>query len=141
VKVSPYQVTKGEGDSPSIKRKGVIDPNNPTSPAQSPISSNITIMRPPARTTRSKASPGIVDCTSSRRSSAVVTQEKAKKQQVATLKAKESHRRIAQVGEVEREIRRAQVEASPTKRGGRGMIVKKNFPRPDVHANVSPSDL
>ena len=98
-------------------------------------------MQPPPHTTRSKASPGLVDRPSSRRSSAVVTKEKAKRQQAATSKAEESRRRAAQVGEVEKEIRRAQIEALPVKQRGKGKMVKKTFPRPDEEENVSPSDL
>ena len=103
--------------------------------------SHITTMRPPARTTRSNIGPGLVDLPHPRRPSAVVAKEKSKKQKAATLKAEESRRRAAQVEEVEREIRRAQEETQPARRGGRGKIAKKTFPRPDGDANVSPSDL
>lgn len=93
-------------------------------------------MQPPPRTTRAKASPGLIDCPSSRRSSAAVTQEKAKKQQAATLKAEELRRRTAQVNEVEREVRKAQAEALPVRQGGRAKAIKKTFPRPG-EVNVS----
>jgi len=98
-------------------------------------------MRPPTRTTRSKANPGLVDCPSSRRSSATVAEEKAKKQQAATLKTDELRRRAAQVGEVEQEIRRAQGEAQSVRQRSGGKVAKKTFPRPGGDANVSFSDL
>ena len=85
-------------------------------------------------------SPGLVDCPNPRRSSAVVAQEKAKRQQAATSKAEKLRHRTAQVNEVEREIRRAQVETLPVRQRGEGKIIKKTFPRPDEDANVS-SDL
>lgn len=93
-------------------------------------------MQPPPRTTRSTANPGLVDRPSSRRSSAVVTQEKTKKKEVATLKTAELNRCAAKVNEVEREVRRTQVEAVATGQGGREKIVKKTFPRPDENDNV-----
>ena len=98
-------------------------------------------MQPPARTTRSTISPGLIDRPNPCRSSAVVTQEKAKRQQAVTLKAEKLRRRAAQVNEVEREIRRAQVEVPPVRQRGEGKIAKKTFPRPDKDANVSSSDL
>ena len=97
-------------------------------------------MQPPVRTTRTKANPGLVDRPSSRLSNAVVTQEKAKKQQAAITKAEELRRRAAQVGEIEREIRAAQAETQPVGQGGRGKTVKKSFRRPGGNANVSSSD-
>ena len=92
-------------------------------------------MQPPARTTRSKASPGLVDRPSSRRPSAVVAKEKTKKQQAATLKVEELRHRAAQVGEVEKEIRRAQAEVQPVRQGGGGKATKKTFRRPAGDAN------
>jgi len=93
-------------------------------------------MQPPPRTTRSTTNPGLVDRPSSRRSSAVVNQEKAKKKEATTLKAAELRHRAAQVGEVEREVWRAQVEVVGATPGGREKIVKKMFPRPNRNANV-----
>jgi len=98
-------------------------------------------MQPPPRTTRSTVSPGLVDRPNSRCSSAVVTQEKAKRQQAAALKAEKLRHRTAQVNEVEREIRRAQAEVPPVRQRGEGKITKKTFPRPDKDVNVSSSDL
>jgi len=93
-------------------------------------------MQPPPRTTRSKASPGLIDRPSSRRPSAVVVQEKTKKKEAATLKAAELHRRTEQVKEVEREGKRAQAEVVAARQRGRDKIVKKTFPRPDENTNV-----
>jgi len=93
-------------------------------------------MQPPPRTTRSTANPGLVDRPSSRRSSAVITQEKAKKKEAVTLKTAELHRCAAKVNEVERGVRRTQVEAVAARQGGREKIVKKMFLRPDENDNV-----
>ena len=94
-------------------------------------------MQPPVRNTRSKASPGLVDLPGSRRSSAVIAQEKAIRQQAAALKAEESRRHAQQVSEVEGEIKRAQAEAKAVRQGGGGNVTKRNFQRPDGDANVS----
>jgi hypothetical protein len=87
-------------------------------------------MQPPARNTRSKASPGLVDLPGPRRSSAVVAQEKAIRQQAAALKAEESRRRAQQVSEVEGEIKRAQAEANAVRQGGWGKRDQENLPAP-----------
>jgi len=94
-------------------------------------------MQRSTRNTRSAANPGLVDCPNPRRSSTVVAEEKAKKKQAAMLKAEEKRRRVAQVAEVEKEVRRAQVEAQQVGQRGRGKVVKKTFPRPATDANVS----
>jgi hypothetical protein len=93
-------------------------------------------MQPPARNTRSTANPGLVDRPGPRRSNAVVTQEKAKKQRAAASKAEELRRRAAQVDEVEKEIRKAQAEEL-VRRRGRGKVTKKTFPRPSGSTSVS----
>ena len=95
-------------------------------------------MQPPIRTTRSNPNPGLIDRPNARRPSAVVTKEKAKKQQAVTSKAEELHQRAAQVSELEREVRKAQAEVQPVRRGGRAKVVtKKTFPRPGGDTNVS----
>ena len=94
-------------------------------------------MQPPVRTTHSNASPGLIDCPSGRRPSTIVAQEKAKRQQAATLKAEELCQRAAQVSDVKREVRKAQAEAQPARRGGRAKVTKKTFLRPDEDVNVS----
>lgn len=92
----------------------------------------------PARTTRSQISPGLVDRPNLRRPSAVVAEEKAKKKKTAALKAEEQRRRVAQVAEVEKEVRKAQEEAKQTgKRGRATKVTKKIFCRPSQDANVS----
>ena len=96
-------------------------------------------MQPPSRTTRSKASPGLIDRPGSRRSSTVVTQEKAKKQQAAASKADELRRHAARVKELEKEVRKSQVEAREARQGVRGKVTKKTFPRPSGNANVGSS--
>jgi hypothetical protein len=97
-------------------------------------------MQPPARTTRSTANPGLVDHPGSRRSNAIVTQEKVKKQRAAASRAEELHHRAAQVEEVEKEIRKAQAEEL-VRWGGRGKVTKKTFPCPSGSASVSFFDL
>jgi hypothetical protein len=91
-------------------------------------------MQPPSRTTRSKASPGVVDLPEPRRPSAVVSKEKAKKQEATKLKAAEARRRAAQVKAVEAEVRKAQKEGLTESRvlgkGDKGKKVKKAFSRP-----------
>ena len=94
-------------------------------------------MQPPARNTRSKASPGLVDLPGPRRSSTIVAQEKAIRQQAAVLKAEESRRRAQQVSEVEGEIKRAQAEANVVRQGGGGNMTKRIFQRPDGDVSVS----
>ena len=96
-------------------------------------------MQPPTRTTRSKANPGLVDRPSSRRSSTVVAQEKAKKQHAATLKAEEIRNRTARVHEVEKEVKKAQAEAQGVRQRGGGKAMKKTFRRPSGDVNVSSS--
>lgn len=98
-------------------------------------------MQPPLRITHSKASPGLVDRPGPRRPSAIVTQEKAEKQQAAELKAEESRRRVARVSELEREVRKAQTEAKTSKQGRKGEITKKTFPRMNGDTGVSFPDL
>ena len=94
-------------------------------------------MQPPIRTTRSNPNPGLIDHPSACCPSTVVTKEKAKKQQVMTLKA-ELCQCTAQVSELEREVRRAQAEVQPVRQGGRAKVVtKKTFPCPGGDTNVS----
>jgi hypothetical protein len=110
-----------------------------------------TTMRPTPRSTRSEASPGVVDLPRSKRSSAVVAQEKSKKQEAARLKAEEARRRAAEVAKVEREVRKAQAEAQvdaraepqAVKKGarGKGKMVRKTFARPVEDAGPSVSFL
>ena len=95
-------------------------------------------MQRSTRTTRSKASPGLVDRPNPRRSSAVITEEKTKKQKAATLKAEERRRRVAQVAEVEKEVRKAQEEAQRVGQKARGTMIKKTFLHPAADATVSP---
>ena len=85
-------------------------------------------MHPPPCATCLKASPGLIDRSSSCCSSAVVTQEKTKRQKAAALKADESHCCAARVAEVEREVKKAQGEAQAVRQGGGGKIAKKNIP-------------
>ena len=85
-------------------------------------------MHPPPHATRSKASPGLIDHSSLCRSSAVVAQEKTKRQKAAALKGDESRRCAARVAEVEREVKKAQGEAQAVRQGGGGKIAKKNIP-------------
>jgi len=92
-------------------------------------------MLPPTCTTRSKVSPGLIDCPGSHRASTVVVQEKTKKQQAATLKAEKLRRRAEQVSEVEREVRVAQAEGQSVGRGGIGKVAKKTFWRPGGDVN------
>jgi len=94
-------------------------------------------MQRSARSTRSTANPGLIDRPNPHRSSAVVAEEKAQKKQAATLKAEERRRRIAQVAEVEKEVRKAQEEVQQVGQRGRGKLVKKTFPRPAADVNVS----
>src|ERR1700679_2127444 len=94
-------------------------------------------MQRPARLTRSKVGPGLIDRPTPRRSSAVVAQEKAEKQKAADSRAEESQHRAAQVSEVEREVRKAQAEAHAVGDGGK--ITKKKFSRPSQDAIVSPT--
>jgi len=94
-------------------------------------------MQRSARSTRSTANPGLIDRPNPRRSSAVVAEEKAQKKRAMTLKAEEQRRRIAQVAEVEKEVRKAQEEVQQVGQRGRGKLVKKTFPRPAAGVNVS----
>jgi len=94
-------------------------------------------MHLPTRTTRSKASPGLIDRPNPRRSSTVVAEEKAKKKTAAMLKAEEQRRRATQVAEVEKEVRKAQAEVQTVGRRGGGKVIKKTFQRPAEEANVS----
>ena len=89
------------------------------------------------RTTRSKTSPGLIDRPNPRHPSTVVTEEKAKKQKAATLKAEEQCRHITRVAEVEKEVRKAQEEAQQVGQRSRGKVTKKTFSRPAADANVS----
>ena len=142
-----YKVTKGESEYSSIKFEYITNPIarypqlNPYRPNFSSVIFSVTTMQPPTRSTRSNPSPGLIDRPRTRRSAADVAQEKAKKQQAATSKAEDLRRRTAQVGEVEREIRRAQAEALPARQGGKGKITKKTFPRPDRDVSTNFSDL
>ena len=94
-------------------------------------------MQHSTRTTRSKTSPGLIDHPNPRRPSTVVTEEKAKKQKAATLKAEEQRRRIARVAEVEKEVRKAQGEAQQVGQRSRGKVTKKTFFCPAADVNVS----
>jgi len=97
-------------------------------------------MQRPIRSTRSKASPGLIDRPTSRRPTTVVAKEKATKKQAVASKADEQHRRAAQVAEIEKEIKQAQAEAQPVGQRGRGKVVKKTFRRPNSDVNVGPCD-
>jgi len=92
----------------------------------------------PPRVTRSKVSPGLVDRPNPRRSSTVVAEEKAKKKSAAALKAEDQRRRAAQVAEVEKQIKTAQVEEQQVGRRGGGKVIKKTFQRPNVSLIISP---
>jgi hypothetical protein len=78
-----------------------------------------------------------VDRPGPRRSSAVVAQEKNKKEEAAALKAEELRQRTARVTEVEQEIKKAQAEAKAVRQKGRGKVTKKNFHRPSGDTSVS----
>jgi len=84
-------------------------------------------MQRPIRSTRSKASPGLIDRPTSRRPTTVVAKEKATKKQAAASKADEQHRHAAQVAEIEKEIKQAQAEAQPVGQRGGGKVVKKHW--------------
>jgi hypothetical protein len=78
-----------------------------------------------------------VDRPGPRRSSAVVTQEKNKKERAAALKAEELRQRTARVTEVEQEIKKAQAEGKAARQKGGGKVSKKTFHRPCGDTSVS----
>ena len=100
-------------------------------------------MHPPPRKTRTTNTPGLVDLPKSRRRTADVTAEKQKKKEIAAAKAKAKEAKLAQVARVEKEIRVAQEETTPTfgQAGKRGQA-KRTFER-ETPANkkVSSSGL
>ena len=98
-------------------------------------------MHPPARTTRSNNNPGVVDLPKPRRSSSDVAADKAESKKIAVANAKKKRERVAQVAQVENEIRIAQKEAAHPSGRGQKKRVKKTFSRPDLVEEVSLSQF
>ena len=92
-----YRATRHEGKSPDIKSKHTTSPTEqpPHPDSIHKLTLDIASMQHSTRTTRSKTSPGLIDRPNPRCPSTVVTEEKAKKQKAATLKAEEQCRHIA----------------------------------------------
>ena len=102
--------------------------HQPTTPTSSLSTFN---MLPPARNTRSRNNPGVVDLPKPRRSPADVATDKAESKRIATANAKKVREQAAQVARLKNEIRTAQWEAASPSRGSQKSRVKRTFSRQD----------
>jgi hypothetical protein len=97
-----------------------------------PTSSLSTLdMLPPARNTRSRNNPGVVDLPKPRRSPADVATDKAESKRIAAANAKKVRERAARVARLENEIRTAQREAASPSGGSQKSRVKRTVSRQD----------
>ena len=98
-------------------------------------------MHPSVRTTRSNNNPGVVDLPKPRRLPSDVAADKAESKKIAAANARKKRERMAQVAQVESEIRVAQKEAAHPSGRGQKKRVKKTFSRPDLVEEVSSSQF